>query len=131
MGATLVFPCCVPAALDYAETAHGRGEVVIASSSLAFDETAQHFPTWFRLPNVYAPDFAARLNEAVAAHAIERVFAPVSSVHWMLERLRSRGEIALALIGEMPIRRHAREHARLMADADTRLVDNARISDGC
>jgi hypothetical protein len=128
MGTTLVFPCCVPAALDYAEKARGRGEVVIGSSSLAFDETARHFPSWFRLPNVYAPDFAARLSEAVAAHGIDRVFAPVSAAHWMLERLVQRGEIDLELIGEMPIRRHAREHARLMADADARLADIAGMS---
>jgi hypothetical protein len=128
MGATLVFPCCVPAALEYAETARGRGEAVIASSSLAFDETARHFPAWFRLPNVYAPDFAARLSEAVATHGIDRIFAPVSAAHWMLERLLARGEIALELVGEMPIRRHAREHARLMADADARLADIAGMS---
>jgi hypothetical protein len=129
MGTTLVFPCCVPAALEYAEEARRRGEVVIAASSLAFDETARHFPTWFRLPNVYAPDFAARLSEAVAIHRIERVFAPVSAAHWMLGRLVARGEIDLELIGEMPIRRHAREHARLMADADARLADIASMSD--
>jgi hypothetical protein len=129
MGATLVFPCCVPAALDYAEKARGRGEAVIGSSSLAFDETARHFPAWFRLPNVYAADFAARLSEAVAAHGIDRVFAPVSAAHWMLERLVQRGEIDLELVGEMPIRRHAREHARLMADAKARLADIAAMSD--
>src|SRR5436305_15236124 len=123
MGATLVFPCCVPAALEYAQTACDRGEPVIGASSLAFDETARHVSTWLRLPNVYAPEFRARLSEAVAVHGIDRVFAPVSSVHWMLERLVKRGEINLALIGEKPIRRHAREHAQLMADADARLAD--------
>src|SRR5260370_42411664 len=127
MGATLVFPCCVPAALDYADEARRRGEVVIASSSLAFDETARHFSTWFRLPNVYASDFAARLREVVATHGIERVFAPVSAAHWMLERLVRRGEIDLALIADMPIRRHPRGHARLMDDAASRRPDHSMV----
>jgi hypothetical protein len=128
MGATLVFPCCVPAALEYAEKARGRGELVIGASSLAFDETARHFSMWLRLPNVYAPEFLAKLSEAVAVHGIDRIFAPVSSVHWMLERLAKRGETSLALIGEMPIRRHAREHAQLMAEADARLQDIASMA---
>jgi hypothetical protein len=123
MGATLLFPCCVPAAIAYAEAARGRGEKVVAASSLSFDETAPLFPTWFPLPTVYAPDFAAKLRDAIAAHGIERVFAPVSAAHWMLERLVARGEISLTLLGEMPIRQHAMDHAKLMAAADARLAE--------
>jgi hypothetical protein len=54
MGATLLFPCCVPEALAYAEEAARRGEPIVAASSLTFDETASQFPKWFPLPAVYA-----------------------------------------------------------------------------
>ena len=130
MGATLLFPCCVPEALAYAEEAARRGEPIVAASSLTFDETASQFPKWFPLPAVYAKDFPDRLREAMRTHAIERVFAPVSAAHWALERLVARGEIDVRLLGEMPVRRHAREHAGLLARAERRRLEALAHSDG-
>src|SRR5271166_1588589 len=99
MTATLIFPCCVPAGLAYAEAARQRGEAVVAASSLAYDETAGRYPTWFHLPSVYEQGFAARLNEAVERYGIERIFSPVSSAHWKLSRMVAAGEIGVQLVG--------------------------------
>jgi hypothetical protein len=130
MTSTLIFPCCVPAGLAYAEAARMRGEPVVAASSLAYDETAARFETWFHLPSVYEPGFVAALNAAVARHEIERIFAPVSSAHWKLSRLAAAGEISVRVVGDMPIRRHAQDHSRLMEQAALRLAQLRQIAEG-
>lgn len=131
MATTLIFPCCVRAGLEYAESARERGEAVVAASSLAYDETAAQFQTWFHLPSVYEPGFAARLNEAVARHGIERIFSPVSSAHWKLSRMAASGEIGVRVVGDMPIQRHARHHATRMRQAHLLLAQVRDISGGC
>ena len=128
--ATLIFPCCVPAGLAYADAARQRGEAVVAASSLAYDETASRYETWFQLPNVYDPSFVARLNEAVARYGIEQIYAPVSSAHWKLGRLAAAGEIGVRVVGDMPILRHAQDHAALMEQASLRLAQVRQISGG-
>jgi hypothetical protein len=130
MGATLIFPCCVPAGERYAEEARARGEPVIAASSLDYDETAPRFERWFRLPSVYEPDFAARLTEAIAQIGIARIYCPVPGAYVALERMRAEGKIAIPIVGEMPIRRHVREHRALIARAEAMVRDIAALSDG-
>lgn len=130
MGTTLIFPCSVPAARDYAEGARARGEPVIAASSLAYDESAARFERWFYLPSVYAADFAARLNSAIAEHDIERIYAPVPAAHWGISKLIEEGRVRVPLIGAMPIVQHAREHAALMEQADSMLALVAALSEG-
>jgi hypothetical protein len=130
MTVTLIFPCCVPAGLAYAEAAQQRGETVVAASSLAYDETATQYQTWFYLPSVNEPGFAARLNEAVKRYQIERVFSPVSSAHWKLSRMFAAGETGVQVIGEMPIQQHARKHAALMQEAMLQLAQIRDISGG-
>jgi hypothetical protein len=130
MAATLIFPCCVPAALAYAEAARQRGETVVAASSLAYDETAARYQTWFHLPSVYDSEFVPALNEAIRRHDIDRVFAPVSSAHWKLARLAAAREIPLQIIGDLPVQRHAREHGALMRESASRLAQVGDISGG-
>jgi hypothetical protein len=122
LGKTLIFPCGVPAARRYAEAARQRGETVIAASSLAYDESAAQFEKWVFLPSVYEKDFAARLNAVVREHDIDRIFAPVSAAHWGIGKLVAEGIVGIELIGEMPVRQHAREHAALMEQAGERLA---------
>jgi hypothetical protein len=131
MGKTLIFPCCVPAARAYADAARQRGEATIAASSLAYDESAARFDKWLHLPSVYEKDFAERLNAVIAEHRIDRIFSPVSAAHWGITRLIAEGIVQVPILGEMPIKKHAREHAELMEQALeclslVRLVSEAR-----
>ena len=130
MGATLIFPCSVPDGQRYAEAARRRGEQVVAASSLRPDETAQRFETWFYLPSVHDPDFPQRLNEAIAAHGISRVFCPVLAASVVLDRLAAEGRLAVPIIAEVPIRRHLCQHRKLMADAAARHMFIQELSDG-
>lgn len=130
MGVTLIFPCCVPAAAQYAEAATQRGEKIVASSSLAFDETAKNFETWFRLPSVNDMDFAERLAEAVGKFDIERIYSPVLMAWVVLNRLAEEKRLSVPVIGEMPIKRYTREHRQLMAAAAARHEFIASISSG-
>ncbi|MFA6963987.1 class I SAM-dependent methyltransferase [Bosea sp. (in: a-proteobacteria)] len=130
MGKTLIFPCGVPAARTYAEAARQRGEATIAASSLAYDESAARFDSWIFLPSVYDKDFPGRLNAVIAEHGIDRIFAPVSAAHWGISKLIADGVVAVPLIGEMPLRQHAREHAELIEQAEERLASIRTISEG-
>jgi hypothetical protein len=129
MGNTLIFPSSVPAARAYAFAARQRGEPIIAASSLAYDDTAKQFEHWVFLPGVYDADFPQRLNDAIAAHGIERIFSPVSAAHWGISKLIREGIVKVPLIGEMPLHQHAREHAELMANARGRLEAIRSISE--
>jgi len=120
MGTTLIFPCCVREGGVYAEAARDRGEQVVAASSLANDETAESFKTWFYLPPVHDESFVSCLDEAVVKYAIARIFCPVPVAHVVLCGLIADGKLSVPLIGEMAIDRHEREHRELMATAVAR-----------
>jgi hypothetical protein len=115
--ATLIFPCCVPEGVAYAGAARERGEKVVAASSLACDATAGRFETWFRLPSVYDGDFVQHLEQAVGKYDIARIYCPVPVAYAALNRLAREGKLSVPLVGEMPDRRHAREHRTLMESA--------------
>jgi hypothetical protein len=130
VGKTLIFPCGVPAARAYADAARQRGEATIAASSLAYDESAARFDEWLYLPSVFEKDFAERLNAVVSEHGIDRIFSPVSAAHWGITNLIADGSVHVPVIGEMPIRQHAREHAELMEQARECLALVGIISEG-
>jgi hypothetical protein len=115
--ATLIFPCCVPAGDQYAETARQRNERIVAASSLKHDPTARHFETWFYLPSVHDEDFSWRLERAIAEHRIARIYCPVAAAYVVLEQMMVSGKLRIPLIGEMPVRRMARDHRQLMGSA--------------
>jgi|SRR5215467_12763378 len=117
MGTTLIFPCSVPDGELYADAARQRGEPVVAASSSRHDPAARKFEQWFFLPSVHDPDFSLRLSEAIARYRIERIFCPVPVANVVLHRLVAEGQISVSIIGEFPIRRHVREHRKLMDEA--------------
>jgi hypothetical protein len=118
MAATLIFPSSVPAAALYAKEARGRGEPVVASSSVSYDQTAGNFDTWFLLPSVHDPNFPQQLAEAIATHDIARIFCPVLVAYVALRRLAAEGVLSIPVIGEIPIHRALTRHRDLMADAE-------------
>lgn len=130
MGKTLIFPCGVPAARAYADAARQRGEETVAASSLAYDESAARFDEWLYLPSVYDKDFAERLNAVVAEKRIDRIFSPVSAAHWGITRLIAEEIVQVPLIGEMPIKKHAREHGELIQQARECLALVRLVSEG-
>ena len=130
MGKTLIFPCGVPAARAYADAARQRGEETVAASSLAYDESAARFDEWFYLPSVYDKNFAERLNAVVAENGIDRIFSPVSAAHWGITRLIAEGIVQVPIVGEMPIKKHAREHGELMQQALECLALVRLVSEG-
>jgi hypothetical protein len=130
VGATLIFPCSVPDARAYAALARLRGEVTLAASSLAYDESAGQFERWIFLPSVYEKDFAEKLNAVIAEYGIDQIYSPVSAAHWGISSLIAEGIVRVPLIGEMPIRQHSRVHAELMAQAQEHLNTIGVISEG-
>jgi hypothetical protein len=130
MSATLIFPCCVPAGLLYAEEAERRGEQVVAASSLRYDETAAKFATWFYLPSVHDADFAQRLDEAIAQYDIGRVYCPVLTAYDLLLRWTAEGRFSLPIINGVPYGRHLSEHRNLMEAAALRLAFIRELSGG-
>jgi hypothetical protein len=122
MSATLIFPCCVPAGVLYAEEAERRGEQVVAASSLRYDETATKFETWFYLPSVHEDDFAQRLDEAIARYHIARVYCPVLTAYDLLLRWTAEGRFSLPIINGVAFGRHLSEHRNLMEAAAARLA---------
>lgn len=122
MSATLIFPCCVPAGVRYAEEAGRRGERVVAASSLKYDETATKFETWFYLPSVHDEEFAERLDEAIAKYDIARVYCPVLTAYDVLRRCKADGRLSLPLVSGVVFDRYLSAHRELIDAAAVRLA---------
>ncbi len=114
---TLILCSSMPEALSYAREAINRGERIVASSSVAYDESAQHYPIWEFLPSVYEQDFLAALQSLIARHHITRIYCPNNFAHFTLLRLREEDKLKLPLIGMPPLLEQTEATKRLMNEA--------------
>ena len=114
---TLILCSSMPEALFYAREAINRGERIVASSSLAYDESAKLYPVWEFLPSVYEEQFPAALQTLIARHHITRIYCPNNFAHFTLLRLREAGELQLPLIGMPPLLEQTEATKRLMNEA--------------
>jgi hypothetical protein len=129
-GTTLVFPCSVPEAADYAREARRRGETMVAASSLRYDPAAEHFDTWFHLPSVHDPALPRRLSEAVARYDIVRIYCPHLVAQRSLQRLVAEGRLSVPVFGEAPITRALDRHRALMAETARRQTFIDALAEG-
>lgn len=118
MEKTLILCASLPEGLAYYRQAQKRGEKVVATSSLAHDETARFYDTWEWLPDIYDTNFLNALTELTRRHPIKRIYCPHHIVFEYLEQLREEGKLTLPLIGKMPIIERTEELNELLAQAD-------------
>lgn len=107
----------MPEAVAFAREAINRGERIIASSSLAYDESAKLYPAWEFLPSVYEDHFLDALQTLIARHHITRIYCPNNFAHFTLLRLREEGKLQLPLIGLPPLLEQTEATKRLMNEA--------------
>lgn len=130
MGATLIFPATVQAALRYAEEARERGEEVVAAASVRDEESLRHFGRWVQLPSIYDADFVDALTRLVASDRVERIYSPVPSVHAYLRRLLRERALGPRLIGRMPVTAEMERFRALLGEAERHMEFIVRASDG-
>lgn len=107
----------MPEALSYAREAINRGERIVASSSVAYDESAKHYPVWEFLPSVYEQEFLEAFQSLVVRHHITRIYCPNNFAHFTLLRLREEGKLQLPLIGMPPLLEQTEATRRRMNEA--------------
>jgi hypothetical protein len=84
----LIFPVSTDSALDYAQAARNRGDVVIGASSLPADPNRGAFDTWAFLPYFHAPDFWPDLLRLIRDHGVTLIHSPhlvvwqTLTAHW-------------------------------------------------
>ncbi len=114
---TLIMCSSMPDALHYAREAAGRGERVIATSSLKYDEGAKDYEIWEWLPSVYEDGFLAALDDMITRHGITQVYCPNNIAYLTLLQLRDRGKFNLPLLGMPPIATQVQSQKRLIEEA--------------
>jgi hypothetical protein len=130
MGATLIFPATVQAALRYAEEARERGEEIVAAASVQDEESRRHFGRWIRLPSIYEAGFVDALKRLVVSDRVERIYSPVPSVHAFLRRLLREQPLGARLVGRMPVTAETERFRALLAEAERHKTFIAQASDG-
>jgi hypothetical protein len=130
MGATLIFPATVPAALRYAEEARERGEEVVAAASVQSEEILRRFVKWVPLPGIYDVDFVEQLALLIESRSIERIYSPVPSVHAYLRRLLAERALGPRLIGTMPVTAEMQSFRALLGEAERHMAFIGQASDG-
>lgn len=115
--ATLIMCCAMPDALAYAKKANERGERVIATSSLKYDESAQYYTHWEWLPSVYDVDFCTALDRLAKLHHITRIFCPHNIAHYSLLELQKQDKLHIPLVGKPPIEEQTEYMQNLLNEA--------------
>lgn len=100
---TLVFPSSIAASLTYSRKARERGERIIASSSLAYDETSHHYEHWIHLPSIYAAEFDAAFIAAIEAHGITHFYSPHAMVYSRVSSLIAQRALPLSMAEDAPL----------------------------
>lgn len=77
----LIFPAGMPRSLEYLEQCQRNGQVVIGSSSLAYDVAKAKYPAWAYLPYITDPAFNDALATLIAEHDIAGIYTP-NPVAW-------------------------------------------------
>src|ERR1700676_566018 len=83
---TLIFPSSHSAAYGYYQQAMMNGEEIVCASSLAYDDTAYLYKTWFRLPSIYDEDFIFQLCANVQNYKIDKIYCPSTQVYEFLKK---------------------------------------------
>lgn len=117
METTLILCSSMPEAFSYSREALKRGERIVASSSVAYDESAKLYPAWEFLPSVYEEQFPAALDAMIARHHITRIYCPNNFAHFTLRQWREEGRLQLPLIGLPPLLEQTEAAQRLMTEA--------------
>ncbi|MDC8756513.1 class I SAM-dependent methyltransferase [Janthinobacterium fluminis] len=100
--AILIFPSCMPRALEYLQKCQRENINVIGSSSLTHDVSRDKYPDWFYLPYITDAAFPDALRQAIATFDIGGIYCP-NPVAWDFLNL-ALGEIAphVSLVNEAP-----------------------------
>lgn len=117
METTLILCSSMPEAYSYAREASKRGERVVASSSVAYDESAKLYPAWEFLPSVYEEQFPAALDDMIARHHVTRIYCPNNFAHFSLRQMCEEGKLLVPLIGLPPLFEQTEAAKRLMTEA--------------
>ena len=99
----LIFPACMPLALDYLKRAQGEGYTIIGASSLSHDPVRVEYPAWLYLPYVHHPEFDEALATAIRAHAITDIYSPHPVVWDYLQRALQDMTSTVALVNASPV----------------------------
>jgi hypothetical protein len=130
MGATLIFPATVQAALRYAEEARERGEEIVAAASVRDEASLRHFERWVQLPSIYDADFVDELTRLVVSSRVERIYSPVPSVYAYLHRLLRERALGPRLVGKMPVTAEMERFRALLGEAERHMAFIAQASEG-
>lgn len=111
-----------------------NGEEVVCASSLAYDDTAYLYKTWFRLPNIYEHNFRTWLHYNIGKYEIDKIYCPSTQVYEFLKEL----DLPAKLIGKSPAIAQAEYYKDLIKQADRSLefinavvptrLDNLRVA---
>lgn len=114
---TLIFPSSHSAAYGYYQQAMMNGEDVVCASSLAYDDTAYLYKTWFRLPSIYEEGFRDAILALLFENDIEKIYCPSTQVYEFLKGLG----LYAPLIGKSPAIAQAEYYKDLIKQADRSL----------
>lgn len=118
MRKTLILCSSLPEARAYQTEARSRGERIIASSSVKYDETAGLFDEWEWLPDIYSADFTASLLRLLSAHEVAQIYCPHFLVWQHVHTLLAEGVVSVPLIGNMPLQDRIDEIKNLVTEAE-------------
>lgn len=116
--ATLIMCCGMADAIAYSHDAKGRGERVIATSSLQYDESAKYYPAWEWLPSVYEDDFLEALNKMASKHRVGRIYCPHNIAHHTLLKFKEEGKLSIPLVGIPPVIQQTYDMQQLLTEAE-------------
>ncbi|MBV8153353.1 MAG: class I SAM-dependent methyltransferase [Candidatus Eremiobacteraeota bacterium] len=115
--ATLIFPAVNRPALAYRDEAAQRGEAIVAASSVYDAGMESAFGHLVVLPYVYDSAFHDAFSQLLASRDIDRVYAPVASVHAFLQVYFAREGLPVKLVGASPIAVQVAAYRELLARA--------------
>lgn len=111
---TLIFPSSLAVAQAFYSREKDRGEVLLAASSLAFDEFSHHYEQWFQLPMIYDDDFSDAFICAISTHNISNIYCPHPVVYQHLQSLIGEQGLQVNLLGKSPILEDSETLIRLL-----------------
>jgi len=110
------------ASLAQARRLMARGERVVAASSVAADETAQHYPNWHPLPSIYDAGFADALAALIAQQHITDIYTPHAVVHAVIARVLAERGLKVQLPEQSPLAALDAGYRTLLAEAEGALA---------
>jgi hypothetical protein len=103
MAKTLVFPSSMTESIDYSRHAKGRGECVLAASSMHLDETARYYDEWVYLPVIYDETFDERFVATVHDRGVTHFYTPHTLVYARVKKLVDQHDLDLSIVSGSPL----------------------------